>query len=425
MSLEQLKATVLEQCLPLLATKASDKAVELDSMSVPADSIETVDQLRAYHAEFTYRRLLAAVPQLVATVDAVAALPSRTRRRDVREERALVGPLDIPRYSRRLLSGDHRRSFPIVVSRVVHDTPENRLTLGLVRSVRRALRAHPFPRASAEAVLSRALSAKLERLTRYAFFRDVDVAGLRARDISSTRYRVARRLTSNDATYKSILQWIDEWTELSPGRYADANLLVDVALPSSDSYWEKVFEVWCLQMVRETFAETAWLGPVDWSLNTRRPGGRIATVRRDGREIEVYFQSQKPLGQGEWKQPVGKRLRGIPDLTLAAEGLSPLLVDAKWRYQTGNRSPSEEQYKMLGYAENFRGAFAPSGFHGVLVFPADRRDVGRMSRGDVGRLTTLRTDLTLSDVRREMAVAIDYWLESGSERAADPPTTSA
>ncbi|GLI27713.1 hypothetical protein ARHIZOSPH14_19550 [Agromyces rhizosphaerae] len=419
MSLEQLKATVLEQCLPLLATKPSDQSVELGAMSAPAHRVETVDGLRAYHVEFTFRRLLAATPALISAVEAVAKLPSRTRRREVREERELVGALHVPLYTRRRLEGNTRRSFPVLVSRVVHDTPENRLTLGLIRSVCRVLRAHPFPRSTAEAALSGTHSAKLERLSGYAAFRDVNVAGVRARDISSTRYRVARRLTANDVAYQGILRWFDEWVALSPGLTSDTSTLVDLMLPASNTYWEKVFEVWSLQMVRETLTHAGWVGPTDWSLNTRGSPRPVATVRRSDREVAVYFQTQLPLGQGEWAHDTGKRLRGIPDLTLTSGDLSPMLIDAKWRYQTGDRTPSEEQYKMLGYAENFRNAFDASGFNGVLIFPADRRDTGHLSRGESGQLTTLRTDLSLVDVRRELNVAIDYWLDPPQSVNAD------
>jgi hypothetical protein len=53
---------------------------------------------------------------------------------------------------------------------------------------------------------------------------------------------------------------------------------------------------------------------------------------------------------------------------------------------------SEEQYKMLGYAENFAHNNDEQSFFGLLLFPSDVVDTQTFTRGATGRLTTLRTD---------------------------------
>jgi len=104
-------------------------------------------------------------------------------------------------------------------------------------------------------------------------------------------------------------------------------------------------------------------------------------------------------------------------VALAEEGKAPLLIDAKWRFRSLGQGTSEEQYKMLGYAENFSYAQPGLSFFGVLIFPSDVTNSQAYARSSPSRLTTLRTNLDLAAFAESYDAAIRSWLgeKAGSQ----------
>ncbi|MGH2371034.1 MAG: hypothetical protein ACRDI2_22890 [Chloroflexota bacterium] len=82
---------------------------------------------------------------------------------------------------------------------------------------------------------------------------------------------------------------------------------------------------------------------------------------------------------------------GVPDIVVAMNGRSPLLVDAKFRTVTTD-TRSEETYKMLGYAENFRERIAPGGLQGALIFIGRYDLMTVLDAPDGGRLALVVLD---------------------------------
>jgi hypothetical protein len=101
---------------------------------------------------------------------------------------------------------------------------------------------------------------------------------------------------------------------------------------------------------------------------TQNTKSSIYSFDLHGNQIEIWFQRALDSESAIWRyESSGKNLRGIPDITVIANGAHFLLVDAKNRLVTGN-TRSEETYKMLGYFENFSPLLRRQTSWGVLAF---------------------------------------------------------
>jgi hypothetical protein len=200
--------------------------------------------------------------------------------------------------------------------------------------------------------------------------------------------RLHKRQTGNDAAYTELVAW---WAEYAMdmdrlGGHVQARIAEGIlAFPAGDFFWEKVFEIW---VVGEVSAALATLGG---TLAARRSlGARSAGPVEDwiirGRNVRVWFQRQLPMGDPHWRYEEGGPFTGIPDVVVAADGLPTLVIDAKYRPGSAE-SRSEETYKMLGYAENFR---KPGAFVGILIFPGSAPQIVRLrgpNEGSIGLVT--------------------------------------
>lgn len=407
------KALILEQCLPLLITKASHEDVQIDRMSVPASTLSGEQQLQKFQREFVHRRLLAETPELIKILQDIGQKASWHNRLEHRRDQRLQGRLDVAQYIRdRGRAVERPRTFPIVTQERKFDTPENRLAAGVLGSVRILLSDEVFPKDKAESVLARSHFRALTKHSRSVVFTEMRRSSFTRKDLASTRFRVNRRMTGNDRPYRQLLDWVDNWLSLAGlSEESDRDRTIDLALPTSEAYWEKVFEVWCLEQVRASLLRKGWQTDSDFRLHAVGSSSPVAKFSKAGRVVDVFFQRQEPMGKARWMDEARKPLTGIIDVALARPGKAPLLIDAKFRFKVLTAGTSEEQYKMLGYAENFAHSQPSSGSFGLLVFPSDVVDRKSYSRGGASRLTTLRTDL-LSD--RFVALfdeELSMWLE--------------
>lgn len=409
-----LKALALEQCLPILITKHSNPDVHVGSMSVEAARLSSDKELHEFHQEFVQRRLLAEAPDLLRILQEISQRPSWHNRIERSRDHHLRGRLDVAQYIRQRASLPERpRSFPIITQQRQLDTPENRFAAGVLGSIRLILANEVFPARSAESTLSRSYYRSLTKLAREHVFTDLRRPTFNRRDLALTRFRVDRRMTGNDRPYRQLLEWVDNWL-LSTGLTSpeETDRSVELALPDSESYWEKIFEVWCLEQTRASLVRLGWHTDSLFRLHSSRRGKPIAIFTKGQLTVELYFQSQTPLGTGRWRSTQTKSpLMGIPDVALARPGRAALLIDAKWRFRALSHSTSEEQYKMLGYAENFAHNSSSGEFFGVLVFVSDMVASQTFSRGDSGRLTTLRSDLLSPDFGSKFDEELAAWLE--------------
>jgi hypothetical protein len=181
-----------------------------------------------------------------------------------------------------------------------------------------------------------------------------------------------------------------------------------LALPSGESLWNTVFEVWCLGRVK---AALEVLGhSADWPPRPLHEIGGEEPSDVHG-PIQVWFQRQHPIGKGRWRDvQEDSALRGIPDIVLTTEGRPPLIIDAKFRWTETPRR-SEEIYKLLGYGENF----ALTQLHGALIFPGSVAGQVVYEKSAGGRLASVVYAGDDDSLLTSLAEIVEAWLALGRD----------
>jgi len=371
-----IEQTLLRQTLEILASYAWHQKVALEPTPLGLRDDDFGSGLDEFVREFRIRHAVACAQELRNVIRGIETNPSHESSLVRSESRGTIrGRLDIPRYlAGRPTNRSLPRRYPIIRSHWTHRTPENVLARLALEETRAAMRDNPFMKQTAEgAAASEALHWATSTIRRRPWD-DFVGDGLQERLYNEVDTRIRRRQTGNDAAYRRLLGWFDEWAlDLSRlGAEQQDSLVVGLlAFPTGDSFWQKVFEVWCLLAVAHAVDALGWNrieGPTP--LHQKTPVYRYASPR--GHEVVIRFQKQEPLPIGRWSYRDGGPLRGIPDISLASTEVGvPLIVDAKYRFAPQGESftRSEETYKMLGYAENFCPSVSPSRFRSVLVFP--------------------------------------------------------
>jgi hypothetical protein len=408
---------LLKETLGLLASYAWNRKTALEAMPVGEQSYDdgtTVDFLR----EFRIRHAIAAARGLPNIIAQVELSPSHQSGLVRSESRGTIrGRLDVPRHiARRASLRSLPRRYPIVQSKWTYETPENELARLALDEVQAAMRDNPFRRHTAESQTAAETYAWATSRVRHRPWYELVGHGYRERLYSEVEIRLRRRQTGNDQAYQRLLDWFEEWV-LDVNRLGAEQLdnLINglLAFPAGSFFWDKVFEIWCLMMVAEATHSLGWdclEGPRP--LHERKfPNYTFETPR--GRKIAIRFQKQVPLQNSRWRYRDAGPLRGIPDITLDAAGeVFPMLIDAKYRFTAGDRiTRSEETYKMLGYAENFRPSAEAIRFRGVLIFPSDVSSHRVLDGPDGGRLDLVAVHLE-GDRRvalNGLAQAIEEW----------------
>ena len=401
-----MRKRLLLDCLPLLATYAWGGRTPLTPTPLGTDGETTIDD---FLREFRMRHALACGARLFDVLDRIGAQTSTSSRLVRSESRGTIrGRLDVQRYVARAASRrSHPRLYPIVRNDLSAQTPENELvTLGL-REIISALLDNPFPPKSNESVLAAKILAGVRRRLSRRPWAEVVTTRAAARLRPEVQTRVRRRQTANDPAYQELLDWYAEWSldlrnlgELGKNNFLDGIL----ALPSGDSFWNRAFEIWCLEFTMAALRDLGWIEVVA-PRALHRVDGKVSQFRTpSGKLVDVRFQTHDPLPTGRWRYRDGRALGGIPDISLTVDSAFPiLLIDAKFRWNTARTTlaRSEETYKMLGYAENY--AHAGTHFRGVLIFPTNESQ-HRVVEGPKGGRIDLVTVALTSD--REIAQAV-------------------
>lgn len=414
MSVRSLERALLLDSLDLLTTYLWAQTVELAPRAVGLQGAP--DETDIFLAELSARHALASARTLRSVVDQIedrASLTSSLRRAE--SKGVIRGRLDVPRYlARRSAIASLPRPYPIIVSQKTPDTPENALVVAVLKTLTRQLRLSPFKTVSAEA---RAVLDSLRWLQRTKVrwpwsnvrrFEAIDRLRMEA------LHRVRKRQTGNDRAYESLLEWIDEW-RVDPARIggdAKSSAIDGLLLfPASESFWERVFEVWVLQETASSLGRLGFKaveGPRP--LPYRKRGPIYDFENSAGESVKIWFQRQEPVGKARWSYAVDNPLTGVPDVVIAREGSSPFMIDAKYRFG-GLGSRAEEIYKMLGYSENFRAGLVNESFFGMLLFPAEQEQWIELSGPKDGVLGVAATPAPIGvDTKKNLDSLIGRWL---------------
>ncbi|WP_184223257.1 hypothetical protein [Granulicella aggregans] len=288
---------------------------------------------------------------------------------------SLNGRLDIAVYlARRGTNLSWPKSLPVLVAKASANTPENQLVVDALRQLIRRLNEATGLIVSAE----RNYSLNLLRWARERLHATPWQKVLPARSSTilrrETEHRLRKRQTGNQAAYGRLAIWYGQWTfdaTLASPDLADRMVDLMLAFPAGEFFADRVFEVWCLNQVIESFRRIGAVTVEGPRLLWQRAGRSICTLRFEEYTFDVWFQKSLPSSSARWRYVhSGNALKGIPDITLIGEDSRYLVIDAKNRKSYGATRP-EETYKMLGYLENFRGTFQQYPFWGALCFLSD------------------------------------------------------
>lgn len=411
------RRTMLAEALPLLVTYASGATVELSPWQVDVSTARGSEMSR-FAAELMSRHEIACARRLLPVLEEIRRRPSRTVSFERSESRGGIrGRLDTSRYLARRAGGmSVARPYPVVTAQYTPDTSENALVRLCIRGLSFSLRHSPFPTGSAESVAARREQGRMLHLLKQSPWKAVTRTGQLARLRSEVDARVRRRQTGNEAAYRRLLQWVAEWQlDVAHLDYQSREAVVAgiLVFPASELFWDRVFEVWCLGQLYRSLERIGLSAVQAHRPLFDRTKGPVASYGGTAR-VEVRFQTQSPLGSPRWSYRGGGSLTGIPDIVLSSPGRPLLLLDAKNR-PVDLQAPrmSEEIYKMLGYAENFRGPVTVP-FRAILLFPGNGSMHRTLDGPDGNRL-----DVIVTDLQRERAVTegsldevLRSWLES-------------
>lgn len=211
----------------------------------------------------------------------------------------------------------------------------------------------------------------------------------------------------NSHIYKQIFDWYNTYKY---GSVLELNVQKISILRYSDDFSNRLFELWCLYYIKETFI--SYFNAVLLEENNIMKGGDGFVYKLSiptGGILEIYYQKGAALywnSEDEliWKYiKDGNRrsLRGIPDISIrySAKEDALVMIDIKNRIRTAGAN-SEEIYKMIGYFGNFRAAFEERFSKGVkkqgaLIFRNDFTPSDEYLESDNGyRLMTISAGIS-------------------------------
>ena len=407
----------IREALPLLSSYLYSEQVVLEPTDLEiglemADEYEEfANLLRMRHAVACGLRLkpiLEAVERGVSNVSEIVRSESKGN---------IYGRLDIQLYlNRRSRNMSWPRSFPVLIAADSPNTPENQLIAETLREFVRRLNASQVVEVSAE----RAYCLNLLRWTREQIHSEPWSRVAPARGVErlrrETEYRLRKRQTGNEPAYSQFLAWHSQWlfdaTQSNPDETEDfINVLL--AFPPGEFFEDRVFEIWCLYQVIESFRRAGAVvlnGPRPLSERSSRS---ICELRYGNYRFEIWFQKSLPTSAAHWQYVHSRRpLVGIPDVTVIGDDGRRLLIDAK-RREVSTQTRPEETYKMLGYLENFRTIFQATPFWGVLCFLSGNElytEIAADSRHKLFLIGADHQNPTIGALGGRMDTVISEWL---------------
>lgn len=362
----------VREALPLLSSYLYSEGVALEPTDVEVGS-ENTDEYQEFANLLRIRHAVACGLRLKPILEAVERGISRISEMIRSESKGSIsGRLDMQLYlSRRSTNRSWPKTFPVVIAADTPNTPENQMIAETLRQFGRRLNQSTLHEASAE----RAYSLNLLRWTREQLHsepwsRVIPIRGTE-RLRRETEHRLRKRQTGNESAYMDFLSWHNQWlfdaSQSNPEQIEEFVTLL-LAFPPGDFFEDRVFEIWCLHQVIESFRRTGAVlleGPHPLSARSQNS---ICRLRYGNYRFDIWFQKAFPASAASWHYLSSKKpLMGIPDITIVGADGRRLVVDAKRREVLKQTRP-EETYKMLGYLENFRPIFSTTPFWGILCF---------------------------------------------------------
>lgn len=292
----------------------------------------------------------------------------------------IQGRLDVGKYTKNLAQSHFPREYPCVVKSRTYASPENVYVIFIINNVLKML--DEFKKflldkgnsAFSELGLIEHHSRAFRLFSTKAYFKDCQDSANKIMKSYGDRYpddlknlivsRMHKGKIRSAHIYNRIFEWYNTYKYGSVLELSTQKLSI---LRYSDDFANRLFELWCLYYIKETFV-SSFDAVVLEEKNIMNVGDSYVFKLSvpTGGMLEIYYQKGVNLywdNEDEliWKYiKEGKchGLRGIPDISIryTAKKDALVMVDIKNRVRTSG-SNSEEIYKMIGYFGNFRKTF--------------------------------------------------------------------
>lgn len=210
------------------------------------------------------------------------------------------------------------------------------------------------------------------------------------------RNRFAKGKIRNSFAYESVFHWYEQFIKKGFAWIGKDNIKL---LIYDEQFRNKLFEIWCLHKIIETFKNDFYLTEIDANKLTCGLPRYVCKLKTSyGACLEIYYQKGAGLYWDEghkqnWYYIRGTKtaeLAGIPDISVRYMGEKEklTLIDLKNRVRRGGDN-SEEIYKVIGYFSNFKRYMDEKydkeyGKRGVLIFRNDYKAFTEKLESDTG-----------------------------------------
>lgn len=335
----------------------------------------------------------------------------------------IQGRLNVGKYTKYIAKARFPKGYPCVVKSRTYASPENIYVIFIINNILKMLDEFKFflldkgNASFSELGLIEHHFRAFKVFSKKVYFKECqDFAnqimksyddhypdGLRNLIVS----RIHKGKIRNSHIYKRIFDWYNAYKYGSALELSMQKLSV---LRYSDDFANRLFELWCLYNIKETFVSS--FGAVLLEKNNIMNVGDSFVYKLSvptGGTIEIYYQKGANLYWNTddeliWKyikDGNNRGLRGIPDISIryTAKEDALVMIDIKNRVRTAGAN-SEEIYKMIGYFENFKIAFEKRFSKGVkkqgaLIFRNDSIPSNEYLESDNGyRLMTISAGIS-------------------------------
>ena len=345
--------------------------------------MKNTDEMSETDMHIYIRIILANLAELRQMISEIEKSLSYTYKDSVQTfDGEIHGHLQVQKYLQLKTQIKYPKEYPCQIKKRTSVTPENIFLIYIVDYVIRlldffakVLRNYIGNTYSTEKTLIDEYRRAFHAFSRKNYFREcaLSLENIRkqygdefpANLLNLIKIRAAKGKIRNYQSYEKIFDWY--W------KYKQGTIEFDLLktlriLRYSDDFCNRLFELWCLYSIKETFIKEFGMTLIS-ERNIMDVGNQsVFTLKatNDG-IVEIFYQKGAKLYWDEEAEPVWKyidlegkkkRLVGIPDISVkySARTNSLVMIDLKNRIRTAG-SNSEEIYKMIGYFSNFDNMF--------------------------------------------------------------------
>lgn len=345
--------------------------------------MKNTDEMSESDMHIYIRIILANLAELRQMISEIEKSLSYTYKDSVQTfDGEIHGHLQVQKYLRLKTQVKYPKEYPCQIKKRTSVTPENIFLIYIVDYVIRlldffakVLRNYIGNTYSTEKTLIDEYRRAFHAFSRKNYFRECAVAleNIRkqygdefpANFLNLIKIRAAKGKIRNYQSYEKIFDWY--W------KYKQGTIEFDLLktlriLRYSDDFCNRLFELWCLYSIKETFIKEFGMTLIS-ERNIMDVGNQSVFTLKTTNDgiVEIFYQKGAKLYWDEEAEPVWKyidsegkkkRLVGIPDISVkySARTNSLVMIDLKNRIRTAG-SNSEEIYKMIGYFSNFDNMF--------------------------------------------------------------------